>query len=145
MLATVNQIRKMKTGGPDHQRAGQGEGLLRGQLPVQAADRRRASPRRWSSAEQHGLHAAYVRELPVRLAAVDQPKAKTVAGELLHPDTLLVVIVGKASAIEPQIADKGIAYERISFKAPISSAARAAAKAKAPAAGAGAGAGAAAK
>ena len=84
------------------------------------------------AAEQHGLYAAYVRELPVRLAAVDQPKAKTVAGELLHPNTLLVVIVGKASVIEPQIADKGIAYERIGFKAPINSAARAAAKAKAP-------------
>ena len=35
-------------GRADRGRAGQGEGLLRGQLPVQAADRGRASRRRWS-------------------------------------------------------------------------------------------------
>ena len=38
------------------------------------------------------------------------------------------MIVGKASAIEPQLKDKGIAYEKINFKEPISAAARAAAK-----------------
>ena len=43
---------------------------------------------------------------------------------------MLVVIVGKAAAIEPQLADKGIAYEKIGFKDPISAAARAAAAAK---------------
>ena len=43
--------------------------------------------------------------------------------------SLLIVIVGKAAAIEPQIADKGIAYEKIGFKEPISAAASAAAKA----------------
>jgi predicted Zn-dependent peptidase len=82
------------------------------------------------AAELHGLGAGYVRELPVRLAAVDQAAAKTAGAELLHPDTLLIVIVGKAAAIEPQIADKGIPYEKIGFKEPISAAARAAKKGK---------------
>jgi hypothetical protein len=40
---------------------------------------------------------------------------------------MLVVLVGKAAAIEPQIKGKGIAYEKIGFKEPISAAARAAA------------------
>jgi hypothetical protein len=41
---------------------------------------------------------------------------------------MIVVIVGKAAAIEPQIADKGFPYEKIGFKEPISAGARAAAK-----------------
>ena len=57
------------------------------------------------------------------------------AGELLFPDTMLVVIVGKAAAVEPQIADKGIPYEKINFKAPISAGARAAASSAGPGAG----------
>ena len=132
LLATVNQIRDMKTGGPTTSELDKAKGFYAGSYPFKLQTAGGVASA-LVSAEQHGLHAAYVRELPVRLAAVDQPKAATVAGELLHPDTLLVVIVGKASAIEPQIADKGIAYERINFKAPISSAARAAAKAKQPA------------
>ena len=77
-----------------------------------------------------------MRELPLRLAAVDQAAAKEAAAELLFPDAMIVVIVGKAAAIEPQIKDKGITYETINFKQPISSAARAAAKTPKPAAAA---------
>ena len=84
------------------------------------------------AADLHGLGAGYVRELPLRLAAVDEAAAKAAAGALLQPDAMLVVIVGKAAAIEPQLADKGIAYEKIGFKDPISAAARAAAKTKKP-------------
>ena len=80
------------------------------------------------AADLHGLGAGYVRELPLRLAAVDEAAAKAAAGALLQPDAMQVVIVGKAAAIEPQIADKGIAYEKIGFKDPISAAARAAAE-----------------
>ena len=81
------------------------------------------------AAELHGLGAGYVRELPLRLAAVDTGAAKAAAGVLLHPDMMLVVIIGKAAVIEPQIRDKGIAYEKINFKDPISAASRAAAAA----------------
>jgi hypothetical protein len=69
-----------------------------------------------------------VRDLPLRLAAVDEAQAKTAAKDFLHPDTLLVVIVGKAEAIEPQLAKSGIQFERINFKAPINASERAAAK-----------------
>ena len=82
------------------------------------------------AADLHGLGAGYVRELPLRLAAVDEAAAKAAAGALLQPDAMLVVIIGKAAAIEPQLADKGIPYESIGFKDPISAAARAAAAAK---------------
>ena len=83
-------------------------------------------------AEEHGLGIGYVRDLPLRLAAVDEAQAKAAAKDFLHPDTLLVVIVGKGDAIEPQLAKSGIQYERINFKAPINAAERAAAKKPAP-------------
>ena len=41
LLASVNEIRRMKAEGPTAGGAGQGQGLLRRQLPVQAADRGR--------------------------------------------------------------------------------------------------------
>ena len=85
------------------------------------------------TAEEHGLGIGYVRDLPLRLAAVDEAQAKAAAKEFLHPDTLLVVIVGKGDAIEPQLAQSGVQYERINFKAPINAGARAAAPKQAPA------------
>ena len=58
-------------------------------------------------AEEHGLGDAYVRELPLRLAAVDEAQAKAAAHDFLSPDTLMVVIVGKADIIEPVLAQTG--------------------------------------
>ena len=84
-------------------------------------------------AEQQGLGIGYVRDLPLRLAAVDEAQAKAAAKDYLHPDTLLVVIVGKGDAIEPQLARSGVQFERINFKAPIDAAGRAAAKKPPPA------------
>jgi zinc protease len=125
LLATVNEIRKMHADGPTTVELDKAKGYYAGSYPFKLQTAGGVASA-LVSAEQHGLHAAYVRELPVRLAAVDQPQAKTVAGEILHPNTLLVVIVGKGAVIEPQLKDKGIAYERIGFKAPINSVARAA-------------------
>ena len=59
-----------------------------------------------------------MRELPLRLAAVDEAAAKAAAGALLQPDAMLVVIVGKAAAIEPQLADKGIAVREDRLQGP---------------------------
>jgi zinc protease len=131
LLATVNEIRAMKAEGPTTPELDKAKGFYAGSYPFKLQTAGGVASA-LVIAEQHGLRAVYVRELPLRLAAVDQPKAKTVAGELLHPDTLIVVIVGKAAVIQQQIADKGIAYEVVNFKDPISAAARAA-KLKPPA------------
>jgi zinc protease len=125
LLASVNEIRRMKTEGPNTSELDKAKGFYAGSYPfkLQAAA---GVAQALVAAELHGLGAGYVRELPLRLAAVDEAAARAAAADLLHPDTMIVIIVGKAAAIEPQIADKGIAYERINFKDPISSAARAA-------------------
>jgi zinc protease len=125
LLASVNEIRRMKAEGPTVSELDKAKGFYAGSYPfkLQAAA---GVAQALVAAELHGLGPGYVRELPLRLAAVDQAAARAAAAELLHPDTMIVVIIGKASAIEPQIADKGIAYEKIGFKEPISAAARAA-------------------
>jgi len=126
LLASVNEIRRMKTEGPTAVELDKAKGYYAGSYPFKlqtAAGIAHALV----AAELHGLGAAYVRELPLRLAAIDEAAAKAAGAELLMPDAMLVVIVGKAAVIEPQIKDKGIAYEKINFKEPISAAARAAA------------------
>jgi len=131
LLASVNEIRRMKTEGPTVVELDKAKGYYAGSYPFKLQTSAGIA-QALVAAELHGLGAAYVRELPLRLAAVDEAAAKSAAAELLMPDTTLVVIVGKAAAIEPQIKDKGIAYEKINFKEPISAAARAAAGKSAP-------------
>lgn len=130
LLASVNEIRRMKTEGPTQVELDKAKGYYAGSYPFKLQTSAGVA-QALVAAELHGLGAGYVRELPLRLAAVDTAAAKAAGGELLSPDTMLVVIVGKAAAIEPQLKDKGIAYEKINFKDPISAAARAAAKAPA--------------
>jgi len=132
LLASVNEIRRMKAEGPTAAELEKAKGYYAGSYPFKLQTAAGVA-QALVAAELHGLGAAYVRELPLRLAAVDLAAAKAAAAELLHPDTMQVVIVGKAAAIEPQIKDKGIAYEKIHFKDPISSAAREAAKTAKPA------------
>ena len=127
LRASIDEIRRMKSEGPTVAELDKAKGFYAGSYPFKLQTAAGVA-QALVAAELHGLGAGYVRELPLRLAAVDQPAAKAAAAELLDPDRMLIVIVGKAAAIEPQIAAKKIPYEKIGFKAPISAAARAAKK-----------------
>jgi zinc protease len=124
LLASVGEIRRMKAEGPSAEELAKAKGYYAGSYPfkLQGAAGIAASI---VAAELHGLGIAYVKDFPVRLAAVDQPQALRAAQSRLNPDGLWVVIVGRASEIEPQIAKTGLPYEKIDFKDPISYAARA--------------------
>ena len=129
LLATEDELRRMKAGGPTTEELDKAKGYYAGSYPF-ALQATAGIAAALVAAELHGLGDAYVRDLPLRLAAVDQPAAKAVAAELLHPDTLLIVIVGNGAAVAPQLTNAGIAFERIGFKDPIDAAARAAATVK---------------
>jgi zinc protease len=129
LRATVDEIRRMRAEGPTVAELDKAKGFYAGSYPFKLQTAAGVA-QALVAADLHGLGAGYVRELPVRLAGIDRPAAKASAEDLLRPDALLVVIVGKAAAIEPQIKDKGIAYEKIGFKEPISAASRAAAPKK---------------
>jgi zinc protease len=127
LLASVNEIRRMQSEGPTNGELDKAKGYYAGSYPfsLQAAAGIAGA---LVGAEEHGLGIGYVRDLPLRLAAVDEAQAKAAARDFLHPDQLLVVIVGNGDAIEPQLAKSGIQYERINFKDPINAGERAAAK-----------------
>ncbi len=127
LLASVNEIRRMQADGPTADELAKSKGYYAGSYPF-ALQTASGIAGALVGAEQHGLGVGYVRDLPLRLAAVDEAQAKAAAKDYLHPDTLLVVIVGKGDAIEPQLAQSGVQYQRINFKDPIDAAARAAAK-----------------
>ncbi|HLK91323.1 MAG TPA: pitrilysin family protein [Polyangia bacterium] len=132
LLASVNEIRRMQADGPTADELAKAKGYYAGSYPF-ALQTASGIAGALVGAEQHGLGIGYVRDLPLRLAAVDEAQAKAAGKDFLHPDTLLVVIVGKGDAIEPQLAQSGVQYQRINFKDPIDAAARAAAKKATPA------------
>ena len=80
LLASVNEIRRMKADGPTAGGAGQGQGLLRRQLPVQAADAPPASRQRWSPPSCTASAPPTCASCRVRLAAVDAAAAKARGG-----------------------------------------------------------------
>jgi zinc protease len=128
LLATVNEIRRMQADGPTQGELDKAKGYYAGSYPFSLQTAAGVAGA-LVGAEEHGLGDSYVRDLPLRLAAVGEPQAKAAAHDFLSPDTLIVVIVGKGDAIEPQLAQSGVNYQRINFKDPISSAARASAAA----------------
>jgi zinc protease len=123
LLATVNQIRKMKNDGPTADELAKGKGYYAGSYPFELQTASSVASG-IVAAELHGLGLEYVQNFALKMAAVDDNQAKEAAGTLLDPDNLLVVVVGKGDAIEPQIAPTGLRYERIPFKSPISRATR---------------------
>ena len=115
LVASVNEMRRMKAGGPTAAELDKAKGYYAGSYPfnLQSAAGVAAA---LVGAEVHGLGDDYVRELPVRLAGVDVAAASATARALLMPDNLQIVIVGKGDAIAPQLAKAGVPFERVGFK-----------------------------
>jgi zinc protease len=115
MVASVNELRRMKADGPTGGELEKAKGFYAGSYPFNLQSVAGVAAA-LVGAELHGLGDDYVRDLPLRLAAVDVAAAVGAAHDLLQPDDLQVVIVGKGDAIAPQLAKAGISYERVGFK-----------------------------
>ncbi|MCB9556384.1 MAG: insulinase family protein [Deltaproteobacteria bacterium] len=70
------------------------------------------------------LPDSYVSEYALRIDKVDRQTANRVAASHLHPGSLVVVIVGNAKLIEPQLRRAKIAFRKVSYLDPISAKAR---------------------
>ena len=70
LLAAVNEIRRMKTEGPTAIELDKAKGYYAGSYPFKLQTAAGVA-QALVAAELHGLGAGYVRELPLRLAAVD--------------------------------------------------------------------------
>ncbi len=72
------------------------------------------------AAHLHGFGNDYVRDFPLKVAAVSQPQAAKAAARILSSVNAVLVIVGDAKQIGPQLAAAGWAFEQVSFREPIS-------------------------
>lgn len=72
------------------------------------------------AAQMHGLDADYVKNFPLAIAAVTRDQAAAAAGRILDPVNAVLVIVGDASVVEPQLRSLGLGYEVVPHTAPIS-------------------------
>ena len=71
-------------------------------------------------AELHGFGQEYLTNFPVAVGRVTVEDAKRAAAEILDPRNYVVVLVGDAKDLEPQLKKEGWRYEKVAFTDPIS-------------------------
>ncbi len=71
-------------------------------------------------AELHGFGKEYLSNYPLAVAKVDTASAKRAASEILRPGAYVMVMVGDAKDLEPQLKQAGWRYEKVSYAEPIS-------------------------
>jgi zinc protease len=71
------------------------------------------------AAELHGFGEEYLENYAVRVGKVDVASARQAAKEILDPASFVIVLVGDAKDLEPQLKAKGWRYEKVSYAAPI--------------------------
>jgi zinc protease len=76
-------------------------------------------------AELHDFGREYLQNYPVAVGQVDVESAKSAAASILDPRSFVVVMVGDAKDLEPQLQKAGWKYQKVSFAEPISPAAEA--------------------
>src|SRR5262249_27374356 len=70
-------------------------------------------------AELHGFGREYLANFPIAVGRVDVASAKQAAAEILDPGAYVMVLVGDAKDLEPQLSKEGWKYEKVSFARPI--------------------------
>jgi zinc protease len=66
-------------------------------------------------AELHNFGTEYLTNYPLAVGRVDVDSAKRAAAEILDPHNYVVVMVGDAKDLEPQLKKEGWRYEKVSF------------------------------
>ena len=70
-------------------------------------------------AELHGFGVEYLTNYPLVVGKVDVDAAKKAAAEVLDPRNYVIVLVGDAKDLEPQLTKAGWRFEKIAFTDPI--------------------------
>ena len=70
-------------------------------------------------AELHGFGKEYLANYPLAVAKVDQASAKRAAQQILTPRDYVIVMVGDAKDLEPQLKKEGWRYEKVSATEPV--------------------------
>lgn len=115
----LGEIKRMREGGPTAEELADAQANLAGSYPLnfQNAGRVASSV---LSAELHGLGEAYVREYPLRVAAVTLEEVKAAAARRLDWENVVIVVVGRAEEVAPQLRGAGLEFEVVGYLEPIS-------------------------
>lgn len=70
-------------------------------------------------AELHGFGVEYLTNYPLVVGKVDVDAAKKAAAEILDPRNYVIVMVGDAKDLEPQLTKAGWRFEKVAFTDPI--------------------------
>lgn len=70
-------------------------------------------------AELHGFGVEYLQNYGLAVAKVDQASATKAAQQILDPKNYVIVMVGDARELEPQLQKAGWHYEKVSAAAPV--------------------------
>jgi zinc protease len=70
-------------------------------------------------AELHGFGREYLENYALAIGKVDVASATKAAGEILNPKNYVIVMVGDAKDLEPQLQKAGWRYEKVSFTEPV--------------------------
>jgi zinc protease len=70
-------------------------------------------------AELHGFGVEYLQNFPLVVGKVDVETAKRAAAEILDPKNYVIVMVGDAKDLEPQLEKAGWRYEKVSYTEPV--------------------------
>ncbi len=72
------------------------------------------------AADLHGFGDGYVSRYPLNVAKVTRDQAAKAASRILDPVNGVLVIVGDAKIVGPQLANAGWGFETVSFREPVS-------------------------
>ncbi|HSK02633.1 MAG TPA: insulinase family protein [Kofleriaceae bacterium] len=70
-------------------------------------------------AELHGFGREYLANFPIAVGQVDAASARGAAAEILDPKSYVLVLVGDAKDLEPQLKKEGWRYQKVPFTASI--------------------------
>lgn len=115
----IGEILKMKESGPTEAELADAQSNIAGNYPLNFESASRIATA-VLSAELHNLGEAYVRDFPLKIAAVKLAEAKAAAAKRLDGDNLVIVIVGRAADVAPQLDGAGVKYDKVDYLAPIS-------------------------
>jgi zinc protease len=110
----IGEIAKMAQEGPTQQEVDTAIANIAGGygMRFQAASDLGAS---LIAAELHGFGVEYLQNYPIAVGGVDAASAKRAAAEILNPRDYVVVLVGAAKDLEPQLKKEGWRYEKVSY------------------------------
>ena len=115
----LGELGKMQQSGPTASELAEAKASLAGAYPL-GSESAAATASAVLAAELHGLGDEFLRDFPVRVAAVPLDQARAAAKKHLDADDVVVVIVGKAEDIAPQLKKAGIPFELLGWLAPVS-------------------------